>query len=285
MNIIQVYEKFPTHEDCLKHLEEARWHGKPICPYCKSTNVTPVPKELRHHCNNCNTSFRVTVQTIFHNTKLDLQKWFLAVSLILNAKKGMSARQLARDIQVNKDTAWYMGMRIRRAMNETPELLKGIVEADETYIGGNPRKFVKDPERKRGRGTTKTPVAGIAERGGKIKAKKMDNLSHKKLSSFITKRIDSQNTTLMTDEFPAYSPFGKKMKHKVINHKICYSNGDIHTNTIESFWALFKRGIIGQYHHISDNYLQKYLDEFCFRLNNRGSHDIFELTLSNCLGV
>lgn len=285
MNIIEIYKKYPKHEDCLRHLEAIRWRGTPTCPYCKSSNSTPMKKELRHHCNNCNTTYSVTVGTIFHNTKLDLQKWFLAVSLVLNAKKGISARQLARDIQVNKDTSWYMGMRIRRAMNETPELLQGIVEADETYIGGKPRKFEKDPDRKRGRGTTKTPVAGIAQRGGKIKAKKMDNLSHKKLATFINRYVDRKGTTLVTDEFPSYTPFGKKMKHFVINHKETYCDGFVHVNTVESFWALFKRGIVGQYHHVSDDYLQKYLDEFCFRLNNRGSVDIFETTLSKALGV
>lgn len=136
MNIIQIYKQFPDQESCINHLETVRWNNNAKCPYCNSTNATPVPKELRYHCNNCNTSFSVTVGTIFHKTKLDLQKWFLAVSLVLNAKKGISSRQLARDIEVTKDTAWYMQMRIRRAMNEYGELLKGIIEADETFIGG-----------------------------------------------------------------------------------------------------------------------------------------------------
>src|SRR5271155_5779488 len=100
MNIIEIYKKFPTEKDCIAHLEIVRWKGKPICPYCKSDRVTPAPKESRHHCNACNTAFSVTVGTIFHHTHLDLQKWFLAISLILNAKKGISSRQLARDLQV-----------------------------------------------------------------------------------------------------------------------------------------------------------------------------------------
>lgn len=154
MNIAQIYRIFPKEEDCLAHLEKVRWNGTPTCPYCQSTRSTPLPEEGRHHCNNCNTSFSVTVQTIFHRTKLPLQKWFLAISLILNAKKGISARQLARDLEVNKDTAWYMGMRIRKSMLADHKLLQGIVEVDETYIGGKPRKG--GPGGKRGRGTTKT---------------------------------------------------------------------------------------------------------------------------------
>src|SRR6267154_914959 len=134
MNIIQIYKKFPTQADCIKHLELVRWNNEPVCPYCKSQRQTPAPKEQRYHCNNCNMSYSVTVNTIFHKTKVDLQKWFLAISLVLNAKKGISARQLARDIEVTKDTAWYMIMRIRKAFLEQGNMLGGIIEADETYI-------------------------------------------------------------------------------------------------------------------------------------------------------
>ena len=116
MNIISIFERFPTQADCIAHLERVRWHGSPTCPYCGSDRVTAMPKEARHHCNNCKTSFSVTVATIFHRTHLPLQKWLLAVSLVLNAKKGISSRQLARDIGVNKNTAWRMGMQIRDAM-------------------------------------------------------------------------------------------------------------------------------------------------------------------------
>ncbi|MDP8208957.1 MAG: IS1595 family transposase [Candidatus Electryonea clarkiae] len=134
MNIISVFETFPTQESCIAYLESVRWKDKPLCPYCKSPKSTALPKELRRHCNTCNASFSVTVKTIFHHTHLPLQKWFLAVSLILNAKKGISARQLARDLQINKNTAWRISMKIRDAMNERwqRELLTGMVEMDET---------------------------------------------------------------------------------------------------------------------------------------------------------
>src|SRR3990167_7097814 len=161
MNIIQIYKTFPTQNDCLRHLEAVRWNGKPKCPYCKSGRQTPVPQEKRYHCNSCNTTYSVTVGTIFHKTKLDLQKWFLAISLVLNAKKGISARQLARDIEVNKNTALFVLMRIRKAMREYRVLLEGIIEADESYIGGKNRNKHNDKKTKGGQGRStkdKTPV-------------------------------------------------------------------------------------------------------------------------------
>ncbi len=184
MNIIQVYKKYPTQEDCIKHLELIRWKNKPTCPYCKSVNSTPMPKEFRYHCNNCNTSYSVTVGTIFHKTKLDLQKWLLAISIVLNARKGISARQLARDLEVNKNTAWYMQMRIRKAMFEDKDLFQGIIEADETYIGGKNKNRHNSKKTKGGQGRNnkdKTPVFGILERGGKIRALKVKDVSSRTL--------------------------------------------------------------------------------------------------------
>jgi len=142
MNIVGVYKRFPTEADCIAHLERVRWAGKPVCSYCKSARTTPMPREQRHHCNNCNTSFSVTVNTIFHHTHLPLQKWFLAISFILNAKKGIPARQLARDLDINRNTAWYLAMRLRKAMLEADQrdLLQGVVEMNDTYTGAKPRR-------------------------------------------------------------------------------------------------------------------------------------------------
>jgi len=285
MNIIQVYKQFPSHGDCIAYLEKIRWKYQPVCPYCKSIRVTSFKKEQRHHCNNCNTSFSVTVGTIFHKTKLDLQKWFLGISLILNAKKGISARQLARDIEVNKNTAWYMEMRIRRAMIEDPELMNGFVEMDETYIGGKPRKG-KDKDIKRGRGSQKkTPVVGMAERGGSVYAKVYNKLDSKSLSRLVREKVDINNATIITDEFTGYVRLKMFANHQVINHQISYADGNVHTNTIEGFWSLLKRGIVGQYHKVSIRYLNKYICEFCYRYNNRENNLVFEQTISKALGV
>jgi len=283
MNIIEIYRLFPTDQHCLKHLEKVRWQDKPVCPYCKSPKSSPLPKENRYHCNSCNTSYSVTVHTIFHRTRLPLQKWFLAISLILNAKKGLSARQLSRDLQVNKDTAWFMAMRIRKAMFDSKDLLSGIVEMDELYVGGKPRKG-SGTYNKRGRGTKKIPIVGMAQRDGSVKAKAVRNLKGITFRSLIRENIDTPNTTIITDEFTGYSRLSTYINHQIVNHKIWYVDGDRHTNSIESFWALLKRGIVGQFHKVSIRYLPRYIDEFCFRFNNRRNQGIFDTTILRALG-
>jgi transposase-like protein len=288
MDIIEIFELFPTQAECIAHLEQVRWQGKPRCPYCGSTNTSPGPEGKRHHCNNCNTKFSVTVGTIFHHTHLPCQKWFLAVALVLNAKKGLSARQLARDLKVNKDTAWRMGMKIRDAMEEPAqkELLTGLVEMDETYIGGKPRKGGGEKSF-RGRGTKKTPVVGMIERKGKVRAKvvKDKSLSTKRLTSLVRKHIDISNATLITDEYKGYFGIKQLMPHMTVNHKVWYVDGDAHTNNIESFWAILKRGIVGQYHKVSLRYLPKYIDEFSYRFNHRHHDNLFGLTINRAMGV
>lgn len=289
MNIVSIYKIFPTEADCITHLENVRWQGKPKCTYCQSTKVILMPRESRYHCNNCNTTFSVTVGTIFHHTHLPLQKWFLAISLVLNAKKGISARQLGRDLQVNKDTAWRIAMKIRQAMTQQAqrELLTGLVEMDETYVGGKPRKGGNGgAPLKRGRGTKKTPVVGMAEREGRVRAKVIKNhkLNVKTLNSLVRENIDVHNTTLITDEYKGYLGIKYFMPHKIVDHTVWYVDGDTHTNNVESFWALLKRGIVGQYHKVSLRYLPKYIDEFCYRHNHRKAEDLFGLTLQRAVG-
>ncbi len=280
MNIVEIYKKFPDQAACIQYLEEKRWNGRPTCPYCKSANQTPIRMEHRYHCNNCNTSYSVTVGTIFHKTKLDLQVWFLAISLVLNAKKGISSRQLGRDLGVNKNTSWYMGMRIRKAMSEHSNLLNGIVEMDETYVGG------KDSGGKRGRGSqNKTAVVGMIERGGKIKARPVKDVNQKTLTSLVRGNVDIEKTRMITDQFSGYFRFNDFVSHDTINHSKAYVVGDIHTNTIESFWSLLKRGIKGQYHKVSAHHLKEYVDEFCYRHNNRDCDDLFALTVTRALEV
>ncbi len=285
MNIVSIYRKYPTEADCIAHIERVRWNGKPVCPYCTSDRVTPIPKETRHHCNACNTTFSATVNTIFHHTHLDLQIWFLAISLILNAKKGISGRQLARDLEVNKNTGWYIGMRIRNAMFEQGDMLKGIVEMDECYIGGKPRKG--SGPHKRGRGTSKTPVVGMIERGGKIVARPVikANLNSRSLAKMVREHVDVSDAMLITDEYTGYVKIKGFMPHAVINHQISYADGVIHTNSIEGFWGLLKRGIVGQYHKVSIRHLHQHVTEFCYRYNGRNNPTLFDLTIARALGV
>ena len=289
MNIIKVYKQFPTNEDCLEHLESIRWKdGEPQCPYCVSKRTTPLKGEKRYHCNACNTSFSVTVGTIFHKTKVDLQKWFLAISLVLNAKKGISSRQLARDIDVNKNTAWYMLMRIRKAMIEHGDLLEGIVEADETYVGGKNKNRHNDKKTKGGQGRNtkdKVPVIGVMQRGGKVRAKKSKNVTSRTLKSFIGENV-KKGSNLMTDEWVSYKGLDKYYQHQIVSHgKGEYVSGNAHTNSIENFWSIFKRGIVGQYHKISVKHINSYLHEFCFPFNHRNTDNMFDIVLLQALGV
>lgn len=283
MNIPQLYKQFPTQDACIKHLEAVRWNGTPVCPYCTSTKQSPVAKENRYHCNSCNTSYSVTVGTIFHKTRIDLQKWFLAVSLVLNAKKGYSARQLGRDIDVTKDTAWRVFMQIRKALVEQKELMTGIVEADETYIGGKNINRHNDKKKPHGQGGAgKTTVIGVLQRDGKVVAQKAKDSTNKTLKKFIGENV-TKGSVLATDEHRGYRGMERHFEHLTVNHKKGeYVNGVAYTNSIEGFWSLFKRGIVGQYHQISNRYIDKYLNEFCFRYSNRNvdSNVIFDLVIN-----
>ncbi len=295
MDLIEVFERFPTQESCISHLESVRWNNTPQCPYCKSVKQTPLKKEHRYHCNNCNTSFSVTVATIFHGTHLPIQKWFFAVSLILNAKKGISARQLARHLHVNRNTAWRISMKIRDAMFEPEQrgILQGLVEMDETYIGPKrPRRTKKEmmngtKRPKTQLGTKKTPVVGIVERYGNIRVKVFNKkrVNFKRLSQLVRDNVDLEKSVLLTDQARYYNRMRNLLPHHTVNHSIEYARGWIHTNSIESFWALLKRGIVGQFHKVSVKHLHKYVNEFAYRYNNRDNDEVFEQTIQRALGV
>lgn len=283
MNLLELFKEFADNDKAVAYLESVRWKDKVVCTYCKSDKTCKHNNEKRSRwqCWNCKKSFSVTVGTIFHRTHIDLNKWFWLIALMLNAKKGLSAYQAARDLGMNRPTVWSMMHRIRKAMaTDQMDLLKGIVEMDECYIGGKPRKEVKKnddsnddnpPKSKRGRGTKKTPVVGIVERDGNVKTQEFNGikLTAKNLMELVRKTVDIENSILMTDEYKGYNKMKNIIDHKAVFHAYEYVNGDIHTNTIESFWAILKRGIVGQFHKVSKKYLQNYLNEFEYRYNNR----------------
>ena len=284
MNLIEVIERFPDQESCIEHLERVRWRGTPHCTHCGSVSIkrkkeSGVGRVGRWHCPDCKASFKVTHETVFHGTKIPLQKWFMAIALILNAKKGLSSYQLQRDLDLNQKTAWYLLVRIRAEMSKKGgALLQGIVEADETYIGGRPRKENKKADRepaKRGRGTEKTPVIGVVERGGKVVAEVAEKLTGRRILEFIKRAVKIEDSELMTDEYHAYNEIGKQMKHHIVNHQEQFVDGNVHTNTIEGFWSLLKRAWYGQHHHYTTGYTPLYVAERCYVYNYRHLETIF----------
>jgi transposase-like protein len=217
----------------------------------------------------------------------------MAISLILNAKKGISSRQLSRDINVNKDTAWYMQMRVRRAMAEHAVLLNGIVEIDETYVGGalrnktkKYRKAVKDSGKTITGMEHKKPVLGMVQRGGNVVSQVLIKAHGESIKPVIDKSVE-RSATIITDGFGGYYGLNTKFsEHQIVNHeKDEFVRGTFHTNTIEGFWSILKRSIIGQYHHVSGKYLQLYVNECCYKYNNRKNIGLFHSFITSVLTV
>lgn len=281
MNLVKIFQLFPTQESCVKYLEKICWNNKPYCPYCKSIKNHPYKDGLRYFCNSCSRSFSVTVNTIMHDIRILLQKWFLAVSLIANAKKGISSRQVARDLDLSVKTAYSVSQRIRKAMLGTPSpLLQGIIEIDETYIGGKPR--IKGISKK-GRGTKKVIVVGAVQRDGSVYARQFEKFTTKDVRNFILENVDINKSEIHTDEYRVYNKVGKILTHKQVNHgQKEYSRNGAHTNSIEGFWSLVKRGYYGQYHHYSKKYINLYIAEASFKYNLRKENQ--ETVFENIFG-
>ena len=324
MNLLDISDNFPDELSAIKFFEKVRWGKKPMCPYCGSENIGERNADFRFHCANCQKSFSVTTNTNLHNTRLPLKTWLYSFAIVTDAKKGISAKQLERNIGVHYETAWTIGHKIRSLMeieNSNIEL-SGILEMDETYIGGKPRKFndgttsdvrkafkilelderikelkeagiklkrgrgnpaKSDVNPKRGRGTAKIPVAGIVQRNGNVIAEVMNQTSYSDLKKLVNKYVDTEDSLMITDEYKGYNRFSNIIEHIKIDHEKLYSYKGINTNSIESFWAIVKRGIIGQYHQVSLKYLPNYVTEFVFKYNNRKNDDMFETLVKNSM--
>ena len=290
MSLIEIMERFPTQESCYEFLEGIRFKECAYCPHCASINVAK-KKEKKHvgrwNCHDCTSSFRVTKGTIFHDTKIPLQKWFLGIVLVANAKKSLSSHQLARDLNMNQKSAWYMITRIRAEMaSKNDTILQGIIEADETYVGGKPRKPNKreddnKTDTKQG-GTKKKPVIGLVERGGKVVAKAVDSVTGIGVLEFILRKVDTEGSTLMTDESNMYHGVNRIIEHKRVNHSEQYVDGDVHTNTLEGFWGLLKRAWYGQHHKYKVQFMPLYVAEAVWKYNNRKRKGIFDFFVKGC---
>jgi transposase-like protein len=281
-------KKYNTKSKCITYLERQRWGNVPICPYCNSAISSKKTKEFRHTCLKCGRSYSVLVGTIFESTKLPITKWFVAICLILNAKKGISSLQLARDIKVNKNTAWYLQKRIRHAMQDNDSMLQGIVEIDETYVGGSLTNKhyitkVKSGKYHKTGMEHKVPVIGMMEKGGKVKLKVLNKAWGEEMKPLVKRHIDKKST-IVTDGFGGYYGLDKHFdKHVILNHSEYQRRKENYSlSTLEGYWTILKRAITGQYHKISREHLQDYLNELTFKHNNKGEN-IFNLLVNNLL--
>ncbi len=316
MNIIEISQKFTSELDAIKHFEFIRW-GKSIkCPFCNSTKIGVRNKDFRWHCKGCNKSFSVTSKTKLHNTRISLKTWLYAFAIISDAKKGVSAKQLQRNLGVTYETAWNMYHKIRLMMSIENKnvLLDDVTEIDTTFIGGKPRKYqsekkgtpdvipkldkqkelfenmgyefsegkykkpAKVGKQKRGKGVAdyKETVAGVVERGGDVFAEVVKKTNFSELKKIIDRHVDKKNAVLLMDKDTSQIKLGKIINNIVIDHSKMYSYKGLNTNSIESFWAIIKRQIMGQHHHVSPKLLNNYVQEVVFKYNNRNIDDMFE---------
>jgi transposase-like protein len=278
-NLINLIENYGDEKRCRQHLAALRWADGVKCPRCGSDKISHIKARDQYDCDQCRYQFSVTAGSIFHDSHLPLWKWFLAVYLMTESKKGISANQLSRSLKISYKTAWYLCHRIRKAMVEIgiqPQLT-GTVEVDETYVGG---KY--DKRRKRGP-WDKQPVIGLLQRNGKFEAKTIPNTGRRTLVGIVNDRVDKK-ATIMTDELKAYTSLRKTFNHQSVRHSAEeWSRGDVHTNGVESAWSLFKRSLVGAYHQISVKHMDAYLDEFEWRFNNRENEYLFRDTLIKLL--
>lgn len=288
-SVLELIKAFPDEQTCINHLEQLRWNGNVISPF-DATSIVYKCAGNKYKCKNTGKYFNVRTATLFDNTKIELQKWFLAIYIVTAHKKGISSLQLGRDIDVTQKTAWFMLQRIRNCFGITePDQFNDEIEMDETYIGGktaNKHAKVRKELNKKGTGSVhKTPVFGMLDRSTKSIQAYVIPESTGIIIKPIIRELASKNATLITDGFGAYHNLKNEFKaHEIVNHeKGHYVTGTYHTNTIEGFWSLLKRGIIGIYHYTSKKHLQKYVDEFSFRYNTRSMTGCnrFNLLLAN----
>jgi transposase-like protein len=276
MNLIKLFENFNSEDRCRELLEVLRWPSGVCCLRCGNVSVSKLEKRHQYECNGCRYQFSATAGSVFHDSHLPLWKWFLATYLMCEGKKGISANQLKRTLGISYKTAWYLCHRIREAMkDDKSEKLAGTVEADETFIGG------RYDRRLRRQSHEKPCVIGVIERGGDVRAQKSPSRGARALTAFIRESVEP-GSYLMTDEYAGYEKVGREYDHSRVNHsKLQYVEGTTHTNTIENFWSLFKRGLVGSFHKVSEKHLDRYLDEFTYRFNGREDGQLFQRTLKN----
>jgi transposase-like protein len=274
MNLMKLMDDFQTDDACREILEKLRWPDGTECPRCHSKSIRNSYTRNQYDCGSCGYQFSVMAGTIFHDSHLPLKKWFVAIYLMVESKKGISANHMKRPLNVSYKTAWYLCHRIRDAMTASAiEPLTGTIEVDETYIGG------KTEGKGHGYKGNKSIVAGAIERNGDAVLDVIAHADRKTLHKFINDHATPDN--IYTDEWPAYQGIkNEAVNHETVNHSVNeWVLGDVHTNSVENVWSLLKRSIMGSYHQVSAKHLDAYLDELEWRFNNRENPYLFRDTL------